>query len=118
MDKAFLRWLTKIIADGQEHRFYTCRAWLSVRDKVLDMDRHECQIHKARGRYKRADLVHHINHLKDAPDLALSIWYKDAGGQRQRNLISVCKDCHETECHPERLRKYKPKPTVTRERWD
>lgn len=113
-----MRWLTKIIAEGQEHRFYTCRAWLAVRDKVLDMDRHECQIHKARGRYKRADLVHHINHLKDAPDLALSIWYKDDGGQRQRNLISVCKDCHETECHPNRLQKYKPKPPVTRERWD
>ena len=53
-----------------------------------------------------------------APKLALDIWYTDADGNRQRNLISVCKDCHETVCHPERMRRCKSAPPLTRERWD
>ena len=114
----FQIWLKGLIASGDVHPFYCCTQWVQLSHRVMEMDKYECQICKERGRYRRAELVHHVNHVKDAPDKALDIWYKDADGNDQRNLISVCKDCHETVCHPERLRRYKSKAPLTRERWD
>ena len=84
--------------------------------EVLALDHYECQYCKAKGRYRRAKVVHHVNHLRDRPDLALSIWFRDAKGIRRRQLISTCWDCHE-EQHPERLRKKASKPPLTPERW-
>lgn len=118
MTETFLNWLRALIASGDVHPFYCSSQWVGLSHRVLDMDRHECQICKQRGRYKRAELVHHVNHVKDAPDKALDIWYQDVDGNEQRNLISVCKDCHETVCHPERLHKTAHAPPLTRERWD
>lgn len=118
MTETFLNWLRTLIASGDVHPFYCSSQWVGLSHRVLDMDRHECQICKQRGRYKCAELVHHVNHVKDAPDKALDIWYQDADGNEQRNLISVCKDCHETVCHPERLHKTAHAPPLTRERWD
>lgn len=118
MTEWILIWLKSLIASGDVHSFYCSSQWVRLSHEVLDMDKHECQICKQRGRYRRADLVHHVNHVKDAPERALDIWYTDADGNRQRNLISVCKDCHETVCHPERMRRCKSAPPLTRERWD
>ena len=118
MTEQFLNWLRSLIASGDVHPFYCTSQWVKLSHRVLDMDQHECQICKQRGRYKRAELVHHVNHVKDAPDKALDIWYTDADGNQQRNLISVCKDCHETVCHPERMQKSFSKAPLTKERWD
>lgn len=51
----------------------------------------------------RAEIVHHVRHLEDAPELALSDTYIDDNGMEQRQLISVCRVCHETRCHPDRM---------------
>lgn len=119
MAKQFLEWLIQQINTGNEHNFYICSEWLHVRAEVMSLDRNECQLCKAKGRYKQAEIVHHVNHLKRRPDLALSIWYTNAEGEEERNLISVCKDCHETVCHPERLRKAARRiKTLFPERWD
>ena len=88
------------------------------RVEILAADRYECQICKARGRYKKAELVHHVRHLRDHPELALSDTYVDSDGQEQRQLISVCKDCHEAVCHPERMRKAEKEKFLQEERWD
>lgn len=96
--------------------FYESKEWRRLRKEVLQEDKHECQIHKANGQYARANHVHHVNHLDRHPELALEKYYIDENGKRQRNLISVCKDCHETVCHPERLRWNKKEP-LTEERW-
>lgn len=107
--------LKRLIADGAEHRFYSWRVWLKCREQVLAYDRHECQLCKAKGKYRAAALVHHVKHLTDRPDLALSL-FDPATGERQ--LVSVCKACHEAQ-HPEALVPYKPvKPPLTLERWD
>ncbi len=100
------------------HAFYIWSRWLRVRSEVLSLDRHECQRCKDRyHRYRRADTVHHINHLRDRPDLALEIWYEEPGTHlRKRNLISLCRDCHE-EVH-ERGAAKPPAPALTEERWD
>lgn len=100
--------------DKADH-FYGWQVWKDVRRQVLHMDHYECQICKAKGRYRRATLVHHVKHLKDRPDLALAIWDGE-----ERQLISVCKHCHEA-LHPEQLKEYRKSsgnPPLTEERWD
>lgn len=118
MTQRFLRWLEDQIASGNVHRFYLTGEWKEKSGEVLDMDRHECQIHKERGRFARAELVHHEKHVKRFPELALDIYYTDADGQHKRNLRSVCKWCHENVCHPERLKKKSKPGFTTEERWD
>ena len=100
------------------HAFYIWAKWLHVRDEVLRMDHYECQRCKDKHhRYRAADTVHHINHFKDRPDLALEVWYIDpATHERKRNLISLCHDCHE-EVH-ERGAAKPQEPALTEERWD
>ena len=117
--KDFFQWLKNLVDAGDPHLFYVSSIWLRKRDETLKRDRYECQICKARGRYRRADLVHHVNHVKDRPDLALSDEYIDGDGVTHRQLISVCRACHETVCHPENLRRNKPVICfTTEERWD
>ena len=98
--------------------FYLSAAWQHLRDEVIAADHYECQICKAHGRYSRAVIVHHINHVDEHPELALCKTYVDSTGKEQRNLISVCRRCHETVCHPERMGKHRYKPPITREQWD
>lgn len=116
MKEAELRRLKAQLERGNEHDFYCSRAWRRLRDQVLAMDHNECQICAARGRYSRAEIVHHVRHLKDAPELAMSIMDPETG---KRQLISVCKACHEAE-HPEALRQYAAAQAqpLTEERWD
>ena len=108
--------LNSLIAEGREAEFYSWPEWEEIRQKVLTLDHRECIRCKARGKYSPAVLVHHVRHLKDDPELALSIW--DADGNRQ--LVSLCRPCHELE-HPERLRPAwtaKQENPLTKERWD
>ncbi len=107
--------LRVMIDSGGEHGFYLWTDWKNLREDVLRMDRWECQLCRARGRYSRGEIVHHVRHLRDRPDLALSIWDPDTG---ERQLITVCKACHEAE-HPEALRwRESQAEPVTEERWD
>ena len=107
--------LNAMLAHGDENIWYNSAAWRHTRAAVLRMDHYECQRCKARGRHSNAVIVHHVKHLRDRPDLALSIYDPDTG---ERQLVSVCKRCHE-ELHPEAQRQYRPKGNpVTVERWD
>lgn len=115
LTRAELQKLVGLIEAGREHAFYLWGKWIRTRAAVLRLDRYECQHCKAKGRYTRADIVHHVKHLKRRPDLALSIYDPDTG---ERQLVSVCKRCHEQE-HPESQRQYKNiRQPVTAERWD
>lgn len=110
-----LEQLRGLINGGNEARFYWWPEWVHTRGDVLQLDRFECQRCKVRGRYSKATLVHHVKHLRDRPDLALSIWDPDTG---ERQLVSLCKSCHEQE-HPEALKPFEPKrEPLTAERWD
>lgn len=92
-------------------RFYLGSEWKAVRDEVLRLDHNECQMCKAQGKYTKAQVVHHVQHLKDRPDLALTIWHR---GQRQ--LVSLCNECH-NKAHPEKGIRGKVKDVLTSERW-
>ena len=110
-----LEQLRRLIDGGREGLFYWWPEWEELRDDVLRLDNRECQICKARGRYSRGTIVHHVKHLRDRPDLALSVWDPDSG---ERQLVTVCKGCHE-EAHPESLRRVPPRAeAITAERWD
>ena len=106
--------LQKQIAAGEVEAFYVSTQWKKLRRLVLNMDRFECQRCKVeKHRYRRATIVHHVKHLKDRPDLALEIW-----DGKERQLISVCKECHE-DLHPESQRQYRNiRAPLTPERWD
>jgi len=91
--------------------------WRRLRKEVLASDKYECQHCKAKGLHTRANTVHHVNHVRVKPEWALNKMYVDDKGNAKRNLISVCHDCHENVCHPERLRWKKKKKPLTVERW-
>ena len=109
-----ITYIKKCIADNDMHRFYIWTPWLNVRETVLHMDRHECQDCKRNGVYRRATTVHHVNHVKRHPEMALDIWYTWKE-ERRRNLVSLCHDCHERR---HGYRKPEHKEPLTQERWD
>lgn len=105
--------LIALIKEGKEEKFYSWPEWRRTRADVLKMDNYECQCCKDKHKYRKAKIVHHVKHLKDRPDLALSIWDGDV-----RQLVSVCKDCHE-QLHPESQKQFKNiRFPITQERWD
>ncbi len=113
ISQARLLQLTALLQRGREDLFYHWGEWRQLRAQVLWMDHFECQLCRAKGRYGRARIVHHVKHLRDRPDLALSIWDGE-----ERQLLSVCKTCHE-QLHPECQRqRVKTAAPLTEERWD
>ena len=108
---------TQHCIDTDVHRFYTWQKWLNKREEILAYDKYECQTcRRVYHRYRKATTVHHVNHLKARPELALEAWYRDpATHEDRRNLISLCHDCHE-EAHGYRM-KDTGEP-ITQERWD
>ncbi len=107
-DIAYVAWCI----ENDAHKFYVWSKWLKKRRDILKADHYECQHCKARGVYTRATTVHHVCHVLKHPNLALEEYYMD-NGQRRRNLISLCHDCHEAE-HGYRK---KPSMPLTPERW-
>lgn len=99
--------------------FYDSGAWRHKRREVLKKLNWDCQICKQHGRQRRAVIVHHVYHLDEFPQWGLLEFVDDpVTGQRQRNLLPVCRECHETECHPERMRADAlPTEPITPERW-
>lgn len=113
MTKDEIAFVEKCISEENLHKFYVSGKWKTLRREVLAMDKFECQICKERGRYTKATTVHHVNYVKKHPDMALDIYYEFKGNKR-RNLISLCHDCHE-EVHG--YRKTETKKPLTEERW-
>lgn len=106
--------LLEAIEDGNVMKFYKSKEWLKVRDNVRESQNYECQECKKEGGVGRADVVHHIKHLRSHPELAL----------REDNLVCLCHYHHELE-HPEKFNRArkkqgfvpKPKPKGWEERW-
>ena len=111
-----LQELQELIKAGHEIEFYSWPEWRALRAEVLRLDKRECtRCRDLRHRFRPAKIVHHVRHLKDRPDLALSVYDPETG---ERQLVSVCKACHE-ELHPESQRQYKHiLAPLTVERWD
>lgn len=106
--------IEELIREGTLYRFYKSKEWQQIKEKILKENHNECQWCRERGKIARAETVHHVQHVKKHPELALSRYYTYKG-QQYENLIPLCHDCHD-KAH-ERMR-YKPKAReVTKERW-
>lgn len=114
MTEQEIEFVKKCIAENNLHAFYVSRAWKQTRKAVLAMDHSECRRCRMKKQYTKATTVHHVNYVKQHPELALEIWY-EWRGRRKRNLISLCHDCHEA-VHG--YRKPEQKEILTEERWD
>lgn len=109
------RWIRELIANGEEWRFYKTREWLNLRAQIMEKHHNECQECLKRGKVTAAKIVHHINELKDRPDLALREFYVDAKGIKRENLVAICQDCHNI-AHG-RICANEHKPQLNKERW-
>ena len=65
--------------------FYKTKEWLRKREVILKRDNYQCRECKRFGKTVEANTVHHVLPLHERPDLKLD----------NRNLISLCEDCHE-----------------------
>lgn len=79
--------IRKLIEQDNLMKFYKGKAWMKLRIDALERDHHECQLCKRKGKYRKADCVHHIKEVRDHPYLALTL----------NNLMSVCNSCHNKE---------------------
>ncbi len=113
MTPELLERLKKWIATGDPRPFYRLWVWKKLRREVLESDKNECQWCKAKGYYAVADTVHHVQYLDKHPELALSKTYIFLG-REYRNLVSLCRDCHEN--HHDHKAKVKVDP-LTIEKW-
>ncbi|KEK25707.1 HNH endonuclease [Bacillus gaemokensis] len=87
-------------------KFYKSKEWRQLRVKVLQRDNYECCMCRDKGKYRKADCVHHIKEVKEYPELALTF----------ENLKSLCNQCH-NEVHDRLKAQDKPPAFVNEERW-
>lgn len=76
--------LVELIHSGQLMKFYKSREWRQLRKVALQRDNYECQMCRERGRYHKAECVHHIKEVKPYPTLSLTL----------DNLKCLCNACH------------------------
>lgn len=113
------QWINSLIKEDKLCKFYKSKWWRGNKDteglknEVLKEQHYECQECKKKGIKTTADTVHHVQFVRKHPRLALSKFYKYKGKQ-YKNLIAVCRDCH-NKLHPE---KHSNKPKfITEEKW-
>lgn len=97
-DISLAKWIRQLIKQNNIMKFYKTREWQELKEEVLYELHYECQGCVKNGEYTRADVVHHVNHVRERPDLALSKYYTDAEtGETKRNLLPLCNRCHALE---------------------
>ncbi len=113
MSKEYLvKWITELIKQDKVDLFYHCKEWLQLKKEVLREQHYECQECLKQGILTKAYTVHHINFVRNRPDLALSKTYIDDQGKQQIQLEAVCEDCH-NKLH----NRFVKKPPLTEEWW-
>ena len=90
-------YIRMLIEQDEIVKFYQSEDWKKLRLEVLSDFHNECQRCLEKGKYTRADCVHHVNEVKKRPDLALSKHYTDKDGNEQIQLLPLCNDCHNIE---------------------
>ena len=93
-DISLASYIRKLIAEDRIVEFYQSDDWKELRAEVLEDYHNECQECLKLGRYTQADCVHHVNEVRNRPDLALSKTYTDSEGQQHRQLVPLCNTCH------------------------
>lgn len=99
--------IPQLLKSGHIANFYSSKDFREKREDILNKYHYECQccLNKKPKRYSRANVVHHVKHIEDNPELCLEDFYIDEKGNKQIQLIPVCAACH-NELHPEKQLKY------------
>ena len=109
------KWIKELIKNNELWKFYKTKEWIRLKKSILREHHYECAECRKNGIITRYDInkdgerklistVHHVCHVRQRPDLALSRTYKDyVTGEELPNLIPVCKACH-NKLHPEKRR--------------
>lgn len=109
------QWIRELIKKDELWRFYKSPEWIRLKTSVLKAAHYECAECRKVGKITRYDTgddgqkrllstVHHVCHVREHPELALSRTYKDREtGEMKVNLLPVCKACH-NKLHPEKRR--------------
>lgn len=128
MDKQELKvWIEKLIERNELYKFYKSKEWIKLKEEVMKEQHYECQECLKSGILttlvnienkednKRKLTVHHVQYVKNYPELALSkfYYYKKI---KYRNLIVVCFDCHNKLHHRFNYKEYKKK-FLNEEKW-
>ena len=116
-------WIRELIQKNELWRFYKSKEWIRLKNQILKENHYECAECRKHGVITRYDdgrllsTVHHVCHVRDHPELALSRYYKDyETGRMELNLIPVCKACH-NKLHPEKIKKSDQNRFMNEERW-
>ena len=114
-------WIRQLIREDKIWIFYKTDDWLELRDDVMSDAHNECQHCLKKGKYTRAEMVHHINEVRKRPDLALTREYIDPITKEKKiNLVALCNSCHELQ-HPDRFGNYRAQRGMEKftneERW-
>lgn len=115
-DTPLAKWIRALYSEGKIYIFYKSPEWIGLRNRILEKDHYECVDCREKGRYTRAKLVHHEREVRDYPELAMSEFFIDEEGQTQRQLVSLCMDCHERR-HERAFKGQKSKKWTNTERW-
>lgn len=105
-----------LIKTDSVYKFYKTPEWQALKSEVLKEQHNECQVCKRKGKYTKADTVHHCKFVRSFPQLALSKTYIDDKGIDRINLIAICKTCH-NQVHPEKINKNRKPKFTNKERW-
>lgn len=114
MDMKTINEIKELIRLNRVDEFYNDKYWRHLSGSIIKEANNECELCKRRGRYARAELVHHVKPLRQFPMLAYSRYYTDKNGVQHKQLIALCRSCHE-EQHPERHRA--SRSFTNEERW-
>ena len=114
-------WIRQLIEEDALWKFYKSNEWMELKDDVMRDAHYECQHCLKKGKYTRAEMVHHINEVRKRPDLALTRECVDPiTKESTANLVALCNSCHELE-HPDRFGNYRERRGIERftndERW-
>lgn len=99
-EKDLVIWINYLISVNKIDSFYHSKYWKKLKKEVLTEQHYECQRCLREHRLtllNDSSPVHHINELRQHPELALSKFYVDEQGQVKRQLESLCFDCHNKE---------------------
>lgn len=83
------QWIIGLIQHNNIKGFYSSTTWERLRDQFKADQHSECQMCRAAGVYGPPDIVHHIKHVRQHPELALD----------RDNLITLCDGHHWLQHH-------------------
>ena len=115
-----INWITELTDKDEIWKFYKCREWVELKNKVLQECHYECQMCRSKGKIKKAQTVHHLHYVKDYPQYALSQYILDEDNKRVNNLMALCNSCHNHVHYDDKIGKKNNanKEDISPERWD